>query len=273
MTNPPTGAFAPPPTVDTDGYARLAKGLRGLLGIDLDQYRPAQMWRRVNAFATSRGMPDADALLVACRLHPDLLAALRDMLTINVSEFFRDPAAWERLGERVGDRMSAKRGFRAWSAGCSVGFEPYSLAMLATELAPDAPVRIVATDIDRTALDVGRAGRYDLGRVAGLSTARRDRFLVEDGSTWAFRPELRAMIAFRQHDLFDKAQAVRSFDLVLCRNVAIYFTDQSKDAVHRRLVEALRPGGLLFVGATEAILQPRRLGLVADGQGLYVRAD
>jgi chemotaxis protein methyltransferase CheR len=230
------------------------------------------MWRRVNAFATSRGLTDADALLVACRVQPDLLAALRDMLTINVSEFFRDSGAWDRLAERVADRLSGNRGFRAWSAGCSVGFEPYSLAMLASELAPGKPIRIVATDIDRAALNVGRAGRYDLTRVAGLSTARRDRFLVEDGPTWIFRPELRAMIAFRHQDLFDETPATRSFDLILCRNVTIYFTDQSKKAVHRRLVEALKPGGLLFVGATEAILQPRRLGLVAQGQGLYVRA-
>ena len=231
------------------------------------------MWRRVNAFATSRGLPDADALLVACRLDRELLADLRDMLTINVSEFFRDPAAWERLAQRIGDKMGDSRGFRVWSAGCSVGFEPYSLAMLATERAPGAFVRIVATDIDRTALDVGRVGRYDLSRVAGLSTARRDRFLVEDGPAWTFRPEVRAMIAFRQHDLFDKAPAIRSFDLVVCRNVAIYFTDQSKRAVRQHLVEALRPGGLLFVGATEAILQPSQLGLVADGDGMYVRVD
>ena len=90
-----------PAAVDEAGYARLASGLRGLLGVDLDQYRPAQMWRRVNSFAASRGLADADALLVACRQRPDLLGELRDMLTINVSEFFRDPEAWQRLRRRI----------------------------------------------------------------------------------------------------------------------------------------------------------------------------
>ena len=195
------------------------------------------------------------------------------MLTINVSEFFRDPAAWQGLGQRIGDQLGGERGFRAWSAGCSVGFEPYSLAMLATELAPGAPIRIIASDIDRTALDVGRAGRYDLTRATGLSPARRDRFLVADGREWVFRPEVRSMIGFRQHDLLDAPTAVRAFDLVVCRNVVIYFTEAAKTAVHERLVDALRPGGLLFVGATEAILRPRRFGLIADGPGFYVRVD
>ena len=273
MTTPIARTFAPAAEVDMAGYARLAGGLRGLLGIDLDQYRPAQMWRRVNGFATSRGLVDADALLIACKDRPDLLAELRDMLTINVSEFFRDPAAWQRLGQRIADQAAGRPGFRAWSAGCSVGFEPYSLAMLATEVAPNALIRIVASDIDRTALDVGRAGRFDLSRAPGVSPARRDRFMVPDGSKWIFRPEVRAMIAFRQHDLLDQPTAVKTYDLVLCRNVVIYFTDGAKTAVHRRLVEALKPGGLLFVGATEAILQPRRFGLRVDGPGFYVRAD
>jgi chemotaxis protein methyltransferase CheR len=273
VTTVPRRTFESPPAVDTAGYARLASGLRELLGIDLDQYRPAQMWRRVNGFAVSHGVTDADGLLAACRARPDLLAELRDMLTINVSEFFRDPEAWQRLGRRIGDRLSAPRGFRAWSAGCSVGFEPYSLAMLATELAPGATVRIVASDVDQAALDVGRLGRYDLSRVVGLSTERRDRFLVPDGPDWLFRPELRAMIRFRQQDLLDEPSGAGGYDLILCRNVVIYFTDAAKTEVHGRLSAALRPGGLLFVGSTEAILQPRRYGLVLDGPGLYARLD
>ncbi len=271
MTIPPVAAGGPPATVDLAGYARLARGLRSLLGIDLDLYRPTQMWRRVNGFAASRGLADADALLIAARRRPDLLAELRDMLTINVSEFFRNPEAWQKLGTRIGGQLASDRRFRAWSAGCSAGFEPYSLAILATELAPGAPVRILASDVDRTVLEIGRAGRYDLTRVAGLSATRRARFFVADGPESVVRPELRAMISFREHDLLDEPAAVRAFDLILCRNVAIYFTTEAKTAVHERLAQALRPGGLLFVGATETILKPRRFGLVADSPGFYVR--
>lgn len=267
----PGRTSGPPAAVDPLGYGRLARGLRTLLGIDLDQYRPAQMWRRVNAFAGSRGLADSDALLVACRTRPELLAELRDMLTINISEFFRDPGAWERLTGHVGDAMSAARGFRAWSAGCSTGFEPYSLAMLARELSPAPTIRILATDIDRTALEVARSGRYRTASVASLSPARRERFLAADGDAWVVRPEIRDMINFRTHDLLSPPVGTRTFDLVLCRNVVIYFNEPAKVVVHQRLADALRPGGVLFVGATEAILRPGRFGLDAKGPGIYVR--
>ena len=144
--------------------------------------------------------------------------------------------------------------------------------MLAQELAPDTPVRIVASDIDATALAVARAGRYSAGAVSGLSPAQRQRFLVADGSGWTFLPEVRAVIGFRRHDLLDEPAGVQAFDLVLCRNVVIYFTEPAKAAVHERLAKALRPGGRLFVGATETVMRPQRFGLLADGPGLYIRA-
>jgi chemotaxis protein methyltransferase CheR len=270
----PAGVLRPPAPVDMAGYARLARGLRVLLGIDLDQYRPAQMWRRVNGFATSRGLADADALLVACRHRPELLAELRDMLTINVSLFFRDQEAWGRLGDRMaGDALPGGRPYRIWSAGCSVGLEPYSLAILASEVAPRRRVRILATDIDGQALGIARAGRFDLTRFAGLSPSRRDRFLTKDGSDSVFRDELREMIRFREDDLLRGSTPAHIFDLVACRNVVIYFTETAKTVVHRRLAESLRPGGLLFVGATEVILQPHRFGLRFDSPGFYLRAD
>jgi chemotaxis protein methyltransferase CheR len=265
--------FGPPAAVDTAAYARLAQGIRSLLGIDLDQYRPAQMWRRVSGFADGRGYPDVDSLVAACRGEPALLADLRDMLTINVSEFFRDPDAWDRLAARVGEALAGGGGFRAWSAGCSTGFEAYSLAILAAEHGAGPSASVLATDLDRTALDIARVGWYGPSQVAGLSAERRRRFLVADGKGWQFRPEIKAGITFRRHDLLAEAVRVRSFDLVVCRNVVIYFTEDAKTAVHRRLAEALRPGGVLFVGATEAILQPGRFGLVADGPGFYLRAD
>jgi chemotaxis protein methyltransferase CheR len=273
VSQPLPGASQTRPQVDLEAYGRLADGLRSLLGIDLDQYRPTQMWRRINGFAASHGLAGAGDLVEACAVRPELLGQLREMLTINVSEFFRDPAAWDVLGRHIVERLREGRGFRAWSAGCSVGCEPYSLAMLATELAEGASIRIVASDVDRTALDVGRLGRYDLARTTGLSIARRDRFLVPDGSAWVFRPEIKALIQFRQQDLLAAPSSLRAYDLILCRNVVIYFTDEAKMAVHQRLVGAVRPGGLLFVGSAEAILQPQRLGLRPEGPGIYRRID
>ena len=104
-TTPQRRSFEPPPSIDTAAYARLAHGLRGLIGIDIDQYRPAQMWRRITGFATTRGLPDAEALIGACQRDSKLLAELRDMLTINVSEFFRSGRRSEMTATRRSTRQ------------------------------------------------------------------------------------------------------------------------------------------------------------------------
>jgi chemotaxis protein methyltransferase CheR len=268
----PPSALVRPSLVDETAYGRLAAAVRGSLGIDLEQYRSAQMWRRISGFATTHGVADPDALMTACRQDASLLAALRDMITINVSEFFRDEPAWLGLAERLRPRLAGGRTVRAWSAGCSIGMEPYSLAILAMEVEPSAHLRIVATDFDGTALAVARAGHYRAAQASGLSPARRTRFMTPVGSGWSVNPEVRAAITFREHNLLTEPVG-QEFELIACRNVVIYFTDTARNAVHARLADALKPGGLLFVGATEAILRPERYGLRSDGHGFYVRGD
>jgi chemotaxis protein methyltransferase CheR len=270
LSTPPT--LVRPPPVDEVAYARLAAALRGSLGIDLEQYRSAQMWRRVSGFAATNGLADPDALVVACRDDARLLAALRNMITINVSEFFRDERAWAFLSERLLPRLAEGRTVRAWSAGCSIGMEPYSLAMLAREIAPTAHLHVVATDFDGAALAVAKAGHYRETQVSGLSPTRRERFLTQSGSGWTVNPDVRATITFREHNLLAEPVG-HHYDLIACRNVVIYFTEAAKAVVQARLAGALKPGGLLFVGATEAILRPERFGLRPDGQGFYVRGD
>jgi chemotaxis protein methyltransferase CheR len=268
----PSTLMAPPPPVDEAGYGRLAAELRRLLGIDLEQYRSAQVWRRISGFARTHGLADPDALLLACRGDSQLLADLRDMITINVSEFFRDAPAWRGLAERLRTRLEPGCDSRAWSAGCSIGMEPYSLAMLAREIAPTARLRIVATDFDGAALDVARVGHYRASQAAGLSPDRLARFLTQAGAGWTVKPDLRGTISFRKHDLLTEPVG-RHFELIACRNVVIYFTEAAKAVVHERLAGALKPGGLLFVGSTEAILKPERVGLRSDGPGFYFRSD
>ena len=145
--------------------------------------------------------------------------------------------------------------------------------MLAAERAPLASVTVLATDVDQAALDIARAGRYRAAQLEGLSMERRRRFLVQDGREWMFQPALGARITFRRQDLLAGTITHRAFDLVVCRNVVIYFNEPARASVHQRLADALRPGGLLFIGATESILQPSRLGLAADGPGFYRRSD
>jgi chemotaxis protein methyltransferase CheR len=263
--------FAPVPELDPVAYERLAREVRGLLGIDLNQYKPAQVWRRVNGFAAARGLTDSDVLVARARQDGALRQAFLDMLTINVSEFFRNPEAWELLVDRhLRPILRGPGQVRIWSAGCSLGYEPFTLAMLVREIAPTAAVRILASDLDETTLARARVATYTEAQLAGVSQARRARFFRPDGDKWQVKPELVSMVTFRRHDLL-KDGYEKSFDLICCRNVVIYFTEQAKLDLYRHFSEALRPGGVLFLGATESIPSARVVGLEPAGLTFYKR--
>ncbi len=264
-------AFAPVPDLDSVAYDRMARDVRSLLGIDLTQYKPAQVWRRVNGFASARGLPDPDALVARARNDAGLRQAFLDMLTINVSEFFRNPEAWDALAERYLKPMAQGRtSLRIWSAGCSLGYEPFTLAILARELAPHLTVNILATDVDETILSRARKAVYTENQLAGISPARRACFFRNVDGGWEVKPELRAAITWRRHDLL-RDPYERPFDVICCRNVVIYFTEAAKSDLYNRFREALRPGGILFLGATESIPNARAAGLMPAGLTFYQR--
>jgi chemotaxis protein methyltransferase CheR len=252
-------------------YERLAREVHRLLGIDLSRYKPAQVWRRVNGFAAARGLSNADELLAGVRQDAVLRKAFLDMLTINVSEFFRNPEAWDRLAEQfLRPMLRNHRSARIWSAGCSLGFEPFTIAMLARELAPFAPTYILATDLDETSLSWAQKATFTEAQMAGVSPARRVRFFRCTDDNWQVRPELQALVTFRRQDLLTDPYE-GSFDVIVCRNVVIYFTEQAKTDLYRRFFDSLRPGGVLFLGATEAIPNARSVGLATVGSSFYQR--
>jgi chemotaxis protein methyltransferase CheR len=263
--------FAPVPELDTVAYARMAKEVQGLLGIDLSQYKPAQVWRRVNGFASARGLADADALVARARQDATLKQAFLDMLTINVSEFFRNPEAWDVLvAQYLKPMLLGQLSVRIWSAGCSLGYEPFTIAMLAREIAPHTPVYVLATDLDETILARARKGIYTEAQMAGVSPARRARFFRKVDAGWEAKPELQEPITWRRHDLL-RDPYERPFDIICCRNVVIYFTEPAKAELYKRFCDALRPGGVLFLGATESIPNVRAVGLVPSGLTFYKR--
>ena len=264
-------AFAPVPDLDPEAYDRMASSVRSLLGIDLTQYKPAQVWRRVNGFATAKGLADAEALVAKARQDAVLRQAFLDMLTINVSEFFRNPEAWDALvSQFLKPTLLGQLSVRIWSAGCSLGFEPFTIAMLAKEIAPHTSVYILATDLDETILSRAQNGIYTEQQMAGVSPSRRTRFFRKVDNNWEARPELQAMITWRRHDLLRDTYE-RSFDIICCRNVVIYFTEAAKAELYKRFCDSLRPGGLLFLGATESIPNVRSVGLLPSGLTFYRR--
>ena len=263
--------FASAPEMDPEAYDRMARAVRSLVGIDLSQYKPAQVWRRVNGFATARGLPDADALVAKAHQDAVLRQAFLDMLTINVSEFFRNAEAWDALvAQYLKPMLLGQLSVRIWSAGCSLGYEPFTIAMLAREIAPHTPVHILATDLDETILSRARKALYTEAQMAGVSPSRRARFFRKVDNGWEAGPEIQAPITWRRHDLL-RDPYERPFDLICCRNVVIYFTEQAKSDLYRRFCEVLRPGGVLFLGATESIPNARSAGLLPSGLTFYKR--
>lgn len=241
----------------------IADTLTDATGTDFRAYRPATLRRRVEkrrALVGAASLADYGALVKREAKERD---ALVRSLLIPVTEFFRDPLAWEALGQEVlpGLAERARRGdtIRVWCAGCASGEEAYSVAIAMLEAGvPRERLAIVATDLDAGALQQAGAGTYDAGRMANVDAARRARFFRAQKDAFSAGDDLRGVIEFRLHDLTRDPPPEGPFDLIVCRNVLIYFDDALQRRVLRAFEHALRPAGTLFLGRSEAI--PRQGG-------------
>jgi chemotaxis protein methyltransferase CheR len=243
-----------------------------ITGLDLTSYKAPQMHRRLSSLLTRLNVPGFAEYARLLETDAERRQEFRDYVTINVSEFFRDLDRFSDFERRVLPELLANSAsVRVWSAGCSIGAEPYSLAILLHELGPGRKHRLLATDVDQTIIDRAKAGSgYLAADIRNVGSERMKRWFVpEPNGRYSVGPELRGMIRFTKHDLLRDQTPVGPFDLIACRNVVIYFTEAAKDRIFEGLVSALRPGGVLFVGGTEAIMRPQVLGLSVLSPGFY----
>ena len=184
-----------------------------------------------------------------------LLAAL----TINVTRFFRDTNAFTALESSAYPllRDTFPGLLEVWSAGCSHGQEPYSLAMGLADTVGLSRFRVEATDVDVESLAAARAGRYAATILEDVSAARRTRW-VSAGDPGVIHAELRARVHVLRHDLLRDEVAPKRFHLIACRNVIIYFSRESQAILFDQLFDALVPGGILMLGKVETLLGPAR---------------
>jgi chemotaxis protein methyltransferase CheR len=268
--------FAPtPPSDSSPDFETFRRRAYQITGLDLTCYKVPQMHRRLSVLLTKVGVRTFADYARLLETDPQRRQEFRDFVTINVSEFFRDGDRFGDLEKRVGGLIGPGGALKAWSAGCSIGAEPYSLAMLLLEIAPGRAHTILATDIDDTILARARsAADYLPADIRNVDKARIARwFTVGAGGRYTLKPEPKALVTFRKHDLLRDRTPAGPYDLVCCRNVVIYFTEEAKDRIYVGFVESLRPGGLLFIGATEAIMQPKPLGLQVVGPGFYQKVE
>lgn len=258
--------------MDDREFAFLKRKIAAVLAVDVDAYKAQQMRRRLETHIQRYG--GGDVVRFCRQLESDVQTreALRAMLTINVTEFFRDPPQFERLHATILPHLLEESNrLNIWSAGCSYGAEPYSVAILLHDLGALGRSRILATDLDRDALQRTRAGGpYAAPQVRNVRPEWLRTYFVRDGDAYRVVDALRRL-EIRELDLLS-SPFEHGFDLILCRNVMIYFASDVKTRLFRRFCEALRPGGVLFVGSTEALLGTDLLGFERMGGNFYRKA-
>lgn len=246
--------------LDNLDFEAFKRKVRAAHGIDLNAYKRQQMERRLRANMSRCGAANFQQYYSAMQKDEALLNEFLDRITINVSELFRNPEQFETLRTKVLPQLLARnKDLSVWSAGCSYGAEPYTLAVLLDELAPEGRHRILATDIDDRMLKRAREGVFQEAEMRSVSRPRLFRYFNRTTDGYAAKDLLKQKITFRKHNLLED-RFESGFHLILCRNVVIYFTDETKSALYERFCKSLQPGGWLFIGGTERIADHARLG-------------
>jgi chemotaxis methyl-accepting protein methylase len=229
-------------------------------GVDLSQYRASYVGRRLGTRLRALGLSTYREYSVHLTAQPTEYARLLDALTVNVTDFFRDPPVWDVLrGEVIPEILARKaasghHAVRAWSAGCATGEEPYSIVM--SFLAAKGPkpekllLSVIATDLDPIALKTAERAEYDIAKIEHIPTAERLRYVSAEQSHFKVNAEVTDKVRFRTLDLFADEPPL-ALDLILCRNVFIYFTHEQQDRVNGVFHRALARGGYLVLGRTE----------------------
>lgn len=247
---------------------------------DLGQYRRQYLERRIAARLRSLGLHSYRQYADHLDADPGEYTRLIDALTINVTDFYRDPVVFDIFRDQIVPGMLAEkteakhRIIKAWSAGCATGEETYSITMSILEGIRAQEGRfllsVVGTDLDEHALQVARAGVYDAAKLDHIPEEHQVRYTEAHGDTFEIRPEVRQHVKFRPLNLFSD-KPIHGVDVLFCRNVFIYFSREQQEAVLERFWPALAPGGYLVLGRSEKLSKnaAQHLELVNGRERIY----
>ena len=236
--------------------------------IDLNAYKAEQLNRRITSLMSRIGIKTLDEYKRVLTNKVEERQRFLDFITINVTEFFRNPELFKELENTLKAYITKNNKIKIWSAACSIGCEPYSLAMILNEINSRGNNNIIATDIDNTILKRAKAGEYVQSEMKNVSDEYIKKYFNLAGDKFIVDNKLKSMINFKQHDLIlDKYE--KDFDLIRCRNVIIYFKNEVKKEIFKRFSESLKRDGLLFVGATESIYNYKEYGLEKVSTFIY----
>lgn len=245
-----------------DGYDIFKKDVYNLTQIDLNAYKEKQMKRRIDTLINHHKIDNYKGFVELLKKDKNFLEEFISYLTINVSEFYRNPDQWKILEKDIFPILINRFGkkLKIWSAACSTGDEPYSLVMNLSKYVDLKDIKIDATDIDKQILAAAKTGVYSNKSIEEVPNEYKNKYFTKvSDSSVKINDEIKNCVDFKEHNLLKDPYGT-GYDLIVCRNVLIYFTEEAKDEIFKKFYDSLAPGGILFLGATEQIMNYKQLG-------------
>lgn len=250
-------------------YEEFKADILRMTKIDLSSYKEKQMRRRLESLAKKHECSDFYQYGKLLATDKEAFNEFINFMTINVSEFYRNPEQWKLLENYI-QEMIAKKGKRLkiWSAACSTGDEPYSLVMCLSKFIPISDIHILATDLDNTVISKAKTGLYNEKSIANVPDEYKSKFFTKMGLSYQISDTVKRQVEFKQHNLLLDTYPT-SCDLIVCRNVLIYFTEEAKHDIYVKFRKALSNDGLLFIGSTEQVIDYKEIGYSRKSSFFY----
>ena len=244
-----------------ENYEGFKRRVFSMTKIDLDSYKEKQMRRRIDSLVTRNNCNSYDEYVDLLKKDSNIFDEFINFLTINVSQFYRNIDQWELLHNEYIPFLISKFGrkLKVWSAACSTGHEPYSLVMALSKFIPLSDIHILATDIDKQVLAQAQTGLYSEKSIANVPAEFKTKYFTKVGSSYKISDQIKNCVEFKTHDLLRDVYPTNC-DMIVCRNVLIYFTEEAKEIIYRKFYSSLKNDAILFIGSTEQVMDYREIG-------------
>ncbi len=256
---------------ETWDFTKFKKEFHGFTGLNLESYKDKQMERRITQLVVREGYGDLRAFFSSLKTEKETLHKFYNYLTINTSVFYRDTKIYDYLQSKVFvDLLSRFDRINIWSMGCSHGEEPYSLALMLEELGAFNRASITASDIDEKALAMAKEGKYSLNQLEKVPADIFNKAFVKREDGYYLDPRYKKVVSFQKHNLLDPIyKNIPARQLVLCRNVFIYFKTEVQEWIVEQISNLIPTGGYFIIGCAEFINKPEKFKLERKIPSIY----
>jgi chemotaxis protein methyltransferase CheR len=243
--------------LENSAFQKVKRMIAESAGLDCSGYRDEYLKRRFEIRLRATNSETYARYIIYLKKHPEEFTNLLNDLTINYTTFFRDTDVYQHLEHKLLPKLfTSPNPVKIWSAGCATGEEPYSLSILVHKLlgkhVSSSRVQIIASDIDKDALAKAQRGAYGPRQISTMSHEMIDEYFTHEGDSWIVKDFAKSIIRFERFDL-NQASLHVNFDLILCRNVMIYFSKEGQQHIHMNFFRALRDGGYMITGKSEIL--------------------